>query len=252
MAKSEDKDITPPKEENSMETAMNNAKRELLYDDTVSEQQLKRHKADRKDEPDDTVDAFSVASTDSEDDEDNDDLEQEKVTTSMTKMKEEHVSQLQGTKIDKAHPQEKFELNSVASKRQTTKDALFRAPRRSRGNNLTTLWCKFCGKSSLEEKWFVVLTVQNLKGELDEEIQGDLCFRCGMTCKCYPKKQVEELLHEYEQGGTLQIEFNSIRNNLTDVITQLFKQESVTAGTTVFGECYIEVAAVPVARFTTK
>ena len=102
-----------------METAMNNAMRELLYDDTVSEQQLKRNKADRKDEPDDTVDAFSVASTDSgEDDEDNDNLEQEKVTTSMTKMKEEHVSQLQGTKIDKAHPQEKFELNSVASKRQ--------------------------------------------------------------------------------------------------------------------------------------
>ena len=87
----------------------------------------------------------------------------------------------------------------------------------------------------------MVLTVQNSMGELDEEIQGDLCFRCGMTCKCYPKKQVEELLHEYEQGGTLQIEFNSIRNNLTDVITQLFKQEPVTAGTTVFGDRRMEV-----------
>ena len=85
MAKSEDKDTTPPKEENSTETATNDAKRELPHDDTAPEQQLKQRKADRKDEPDDTVDARSAASTDSEDDEDNDDPEQEKVTTSMTK-----------------------------------------------------------------------------------------------------------------------------------------------------------------------
>ena len=247
--KEEDNNITPtsPTAEDMM-TAMKDAKRELLYD-SVSEPQLKRCKADRKDEFDDGLDAFSVASSDVEDDVDNDDQENENVTT---KTKEENVSQLQGTKIPKTHPQPQPELHSVPSKQQTTKDTLFRAPRRPRGNNLTTLWCKSCGKSSLEEKWFVVLTVQNLKGELEEEIQGDLCFRCGMTGKCYPKKQVEELLHEYEQGGTLQIEFNSIRNNLTDLITQLFKKESVTAGCTVFGESYIEVAAIPVPSFTSK
>ena len=89
----------------------------------------------------------------------------------------------------------------------------------------------------------MVPTAQNSKGEPDEETQGDPRPRRGTMRKCHPKKQVEELLHEHEQGGTPQIEFNSIRNNLTDAITQPPKQEPVTAGTTVFGERHMEVAA---------
>ena len=63
------------------------------------------------------------------------------------------------------------------------------------------LYCSFCGASSLQVRWWVVLTARGPLGTLVQRPDGDLCFAHGSAVAVHPRKTLEALVAEYESDG---------------------------------------------------
>ena len=118
--------------------------------------------------------------------------------------------------------------------------------------NARELQCVICDRKSTECRWHVVITVQKTNGvgnsssfSLMMRPDGDLCFLHGAGVAAYPLLSVEQVVQKVGSDAHFREEFFLVCERVAAVGERLFQQMSVSTGSAVSGETYLEVAAIP-------
>ena len=114
------------------------------------------------------------------------------------------------------------------------------------------VYCCFCGVSSAQARWWVVLMSRGRLGCMVTRPDGDLCFAHGSAVSVHPRQRLEALLADYQQDRVFKLDFDNVAERCVQLAIRMFGQSSVVEDTSLGSEIFVDVAAIPVAGLTGK